>query len=390
MINIADVAKKAKVSKSTVSLVLNNNPLISETTRANVLAAIQELGYQPNISARHLRKGKRKNAVAGDRPRTGIIAFVVAKDIFCKCGHYDWNIARPLALAVQHASAHREVIAVYLYESLREGPLCLPVTDLQADGAVGQVIDLGVARFLQQHLPVVLFNSRFDPLQPVPTVNLDERAAMAHIVHHLAEIGHRRIGYFRPLARVENWQLILRWQAFTDAIAKYSMEVPLLFHQEWHISPATHEEVMQQFAAAVVPLVRSGEISAIVCPGDVYAFTLIKWLTNAGLRIPDDIAVTGFDDAPMPSGWTGPRLTTVRYPIEDMIRAAMEVLHCLIEKRISGVGEMLFPPHMVIGKSTVKCDSITSAHGAEERKNDEARDNSGNGDHLSVHQPYHC
>ncbi|MCZ7644649.1 MAG: LacI family transcriptional regulator [Planctomycetota bacterium] len=347
---ILDVAQRAGVSRSTVSLVLNASAVPSEAVRERVQQAVRELGYTPDPVARSLRRGTGRGA--GSRARTGVIAFVIAKDVFLRGAHKSWTLMQPLALAIQQAAERREVVAVHLYDRDRDGPLCLPVGDLNADGVLGQVLDLEVAFGLQADLPVVLYNSQFDPLRPIPTVNLDERGAIRRIVHHLAELGHRRVGYFRAHGGTQNWQLDLREEAFDRARADLGLHEPEGFKRRWPVSPETHGEVTRAFAAEAAKAARAGALTALVCPGDVYAFDVAVELAQAGLRVPEDLSLTGFDDNPEPRGWAGPGLTTVRYPVASMLRSAMDLLNALIERRIERVGETLLTPELLVREST--------------------------------------
>ena len=318
----------AGVSTATVSRTLSNPAIVSDETRRAVLAAVEATGYSVNISARNLR-----------RQRVGSV----------------------MALAPNLANPFFSEILAGMSEALAEQDLNLIVADTQfgestrrklveyadrsrADGLLILDSRLGAALFDRpQCPPVVQVCEESDDLT-APCVVADNEGGTRDAVLHLGALGHREIGRVsgpreNSLTRGRN----AGFRAGLDALG-------LSDHSEWHFTGDFSMESGRQAASWLMGLSRRP--TAIVCDNDEMACGLMAALIRQGLSIPDDLAVTGFDDIELSRHLT-PSLTTVRQPrrrigreavtqllaaIDGTDMARRTVIPCSIEARQSTLG----------------------------------------------------
>ncbi len=316
-VTMKDVAEVARVSQSTVSRVLSGAPPavpISESTRTRVLATAARLQYRPNPLARGLRGAPTMLIGAIVRDVTDPF-FAVAIDALSRharrrgysvvLGHAREQAEEALALAAVLEA--RQCDAIVLLGDVREEPSLLE--DL---GRVdGPVVELwrgsGDGRF--------------------PAISVDNADGMRQAIRHLSELGHRRI-------------------AFVGDLEKADVAVRLEAYRETGEDIVTVRNTAQEGAAALdVLLDRPDPPTAIAAATDVIAFGLLHRAAARGLRVPDDLSVTGFDDIPL-AATAVPALTTVRMPIDAMAEAA-------VERAIGGIAATsVFTTELVVRAST--------------------------------------
>ncbi len=351
MATIKNVAEIAGVSASTVSMVIRGSTVPSESVRGKVWAAVKELNYVPNQAARNLRKGKNQARDAYGK----VIAFIACRSMV---GRFfsEYSLAgTQLAVLARETSSRRLHLLLNLFEAeqeiTREYEVCRPVMDGVAQGVIAHLHSLEPVLAIGSRVPVVLYNSRFDPDCPLPTVNVDEAQGMRMIVRHLAEQGCRRFGYLH--IESPQWQLPLRRQATLDAVRELGLVMDDAFERAWTISPETHVDVMEQVLEFVAMRTKKHGLDALVCPGDVYAFDLKRMLGERGVRIPRDLAITGFDDIHDSGGAHAFDLTTVRIPWVPMIRSAVDILARSMEGEDMPVAEVRLQPELVVRGSSM-------------------------------------
>lgn len=341
MSRLSDVARKVGVSEATVSRVLNGRPGASAQTRDAVLTALDVLGYE------------RPTKLRGARARmVGLVLPELSNPIF---------------------PAFADVVGTVLAQ---RG--CTPVLCTRAVG--GMLEEDYVDMLLAQHasgiifaggnyaqrdadhdhyrllarrgLPVVLVNAAIESL-PFPSVVCDDAQAMEQAVGHLVSLGHRSIGLLLGLAdHVPSERKLV---AARTACARRG--VPL---DEGVVVRSPYEMEGAQAAAQV--LLERG-VTAIVCASDPIALGAIRAAQRAGMRVPTDISVVGYDDSALMSH-TDPPLTTVRQPIRRMGRAAVDLLLSQDAGETPQVREVLFDPELVVRGSTAVVPArrgITSA-----------------------------
>jgi len=319
---LADVAKQAGVSEATVSRVLNGKQGISDTTRAAVLTALDVIGYERPT---HLR---------GRTPRMiGLIVPELQNPIF-----------PAFAEVVAGALAQRGFNAVLCTRtgSMSEAEYVDMLLERQVSGMIfagGQYAEADAphehyVRLLRLRLPVVLVNAAAEHLD-FPRVSTDDAVAIEQAHAHLAYLGHERIGLI--LGPPDHVPSLRKLEAFE------------------RLSPSADLVERTRFSlegghAAATRLLARG-VTAIICASDPLALGAIRAVRRAGMSVPADVSVVGYDDSAFMS-CTDPPLTTVRQPIDAVGRAAVELLTGQIEGGQVVAEELFFEPEIVARGST--------------------------------------
>jgi DNA-binding LacI/PurR family transcriptional regulator len=322
---LADVAKQAGVSEATVSRVLNGRPGISEATRAAVLTALDVIGYERPT---HLRPRRAR--------MVGLIVPELQNPVF-----------PALAEVVAGGLAQRGFNAVLCTRtgSTSEAEYVEMLLERQVSGMIfagGQYAEADAPhghyeRLLQLRLPVVLVNGAAEHLD-FPRVSTDDAVAMEQAYSHLADLRHERIGLV--LGPPDHVPSARKLAAF-ERVAKVA--TPSEFVERTRFS-------LEGGHAAAVRLIASG-VTGIICGSDPLALGAIRAARRAGLSVPGDLSVVGFDDSAFMS-CTDPPLTTVRQPLEAIGRAAVEILAGQIEGSSVSADELFFEPELVARGST--------------------------------------
>lgn len=304
-VTLHDVARAAGVSIKTVSNVINDYPYIREETRARVLAAIAELGYQPNLSARGLRSG-----------RTGAISLIIPD---LKNAYF-----AELADAVMRAAAEHG-LAVMIEQSggIRERELEVLTGPRMrmVDGILFSVLALGQedAALVDIPTPLVLLGERIfnGPADHVTMQNVAaSRAATELMIAH----GHRRIVAFGAHESEVIGSAGLRLEGYRQAIAAAGMSYEdelVVDVGNWH--RADGAEAMRAALASGL------QFDAVVAFNDSIALGAVRVLQENGVRVPEDVAVIGFDDIDE-TRYSLPSLSTVDPGREEIAQTAVRLL----------------------------------------------------------------
>ena len=327
----ADVAARAGVSRTTVSFVLNDRPgaNISATTRERVLEAAAELGYHPHASARGLAGGK-----------SHILGFVLRQSAEQVAG--DAALAETLRGL---ASAARTAGFRVMVEPLdpKDGSYDSILRAQHADGIVvsgPRVDDTALSALARDGFPIVLQGSL--PGVSAPSVDIDNASGAERAVEHLIGLGWRRIACITnaPLAYTASQERLAGYRAALHAAR--IPEDPALVAEAAFDADSGHR--------AMAALLARGRVEAVFVASDVVAFGAIAAIREAGLRVPDDISVVGFDDIAL-AAYFDPPLTTVRLPAFDLGLAAGAALL----DRIAGrpvPDRTLLPTELIVRSST--------------------------------------
>jgi DNA-binding LacI/PurR family transcriptional regulator len=278
---LIDVARRAGVSKSTVSNVIRGASLVAEPTRRRVERAIADIGYHPNAIARAL-KARTSSAI-------GIVVPDLANPFYAELAVGVERAASALGYAV--LTAHTECAPLTEEEAGRA------LIERRVDGVIIAGISLGStlpAVLLEREIPVVLasFGEPEDPRLGV--IDHDDAAAMEAIVEHLYGLGHRRVAFVSQHLREHSGER--RRLGFVSALARRGL----------------------------APIELEDGATAIVAHNDMLAIATIDRLERRGLRIPQDVSVVGYDDVPL-AAHCRIRLTTVRSDAVEMGRRAVEL-----------------------------------------------------------------
>lgn len=305
---VADVARAAGVSTATVSRVLNTPEVVADTTRRRVLAAVEALGYLPNVAARRLAGAE-----------TATIGLVLPE----LSGPFFSELLSGVEEAARAAGRHLLVSATEPDDT--DAPLALPIDPRSVDGTIVLPHAVGgglVDQMIRTGRPVVLVERTHPEL---PTVSVDSAGGAAAAVRHLVvDHGARRVACFAGPEDGEASRIREIAYAMTLIAAGLEPDPALLVRGSW-------SEV--EGLRLVDRLLSSGRtFDALFAVNDETAIGAIRGLERAGLRVPDDVRVVGFDDIPL-AGWMRPALTTVAAPPRLLGRTAVEVLIQRIDGR---------------------------------------------------------
>ncbi len=327
-VTMADVAREAGVSLMTVSRAVNNKDGISERTRQRVNAVADLLGYRPSLIARSLVTH-----------RTGTIGLIVIDNT----NPFFSEIAR----GVEH-TAYTEGYSVFLCnteeDTQRERDVLRTLEEKRVDGIVlcsSRLPDDELGRALEQHPQSILVNRRFEA-GSYGTVLIDDEYGAYTATQHLIERGHRAVGFLSgPESSFSGQQ---RRAGYHTALYQAGID-PV---QNWE--RACLPVVESGRSAAHELLLAAPELTALLCYNDLSAVGAIKACEQSGRKVPDDVAIIGFDDIVLAALVT-PALTTCHVPMYDMGQAAMRML---IE-RINGCSNdcdcIMFQPELVLRAS---------------------------------------
>ena len=315
------MAKKVGVSEATVSRVLNGRAGVSASTREAVLTALDVLGYE------------RPSQLRGERARLiGLVLPELQNPIF-----------PALAEVAGGALAQRgftPVLCIRTAGGLSEADYVAMLLDQQVSGVVfagGHYAEQAAPhehyRALRSRgVPAVLWNAAVEGLD-FPCVATDDMTAAEQAFTHLASLGHQRIGLVAgPADHMPSRRKLAAFRRLGGEPVEHA-----LFSLEGG-------------QAATTRLLRHG-VTGVICASDVLALGAIRAVRRAGLAVPGDVSVVGYDDSAF-MNCTDPPLTTVRQPIEAMGKAAVALLVNQMENVSVYPEELLFEPELVVRGST--------------------------------------
>ena len=332
VVTLKALAAHVGLTPGTVSAVLNNSRAsasVPDRTKKRILAAAHELKYRPNFLARSLRV-----------KRTYTIG-VIAQEIGDVYG----------AMVISGVEQYlRERNYFFLTVIHRHDPRLLQTySQLLVSRGVEGIITVDTTLEHHPALPTVAIagHKRMDG---VTNIILDHRHAALLALRHLVDLGHRRFAFMKGPPSSADTEA--RWQAICEVSGELGIEMELQFAPKMEIG-ATPEPGYQ---ATKELLAKSRCFTALFAYNDLSAIGAIRALDEAGLRVPEDVSVVGFDDIAGAS-YSVPSLTTVRQPMQEMGQLAARTLLDQLERRASYVGEIAVEPELIVRQSTSKAPS---------------------------------
>ena len=329
---IKDIAERSRVSISTVSLVLNGNPRISVATRDRVNKTIQRLGYQPNRMARTLA-WRRTHTLAVLMPQ---LKHGFADVYFGEIVSGIYDKACKLGYKILLEVARPEFVESKEYLQLFDQKFVDGILFIGANSRHQFLKDF--ADGTRPMLMVNNYSKEFD----LNYVVSNYRYGAWQAAQHLVKLGHRRIGFITGgQHEIQTSQDI--FESFQEVLTEQNIALdPDLVVDGW----LTEEGGMK----ATEQLLRQApELTAIFALNDKMALGAIKKLDELGLRVPQDIAVVGFDDIPL-ANFSIPGLTTVHQPLYEIGKQSCDRLVELIHDKVQRVQEVI-PIYLVIRES---------------------------------------
>lgn len=333
--NIKEVAHKAKVSTATVSRTVNGNPLVSGKTAEKVWRAIRELGYYPNVHARTL--------VSGRSRILGLIISDIANPFFPELvkGFEDTALKRDYSVMVANTG----------YDSSRMRIGVRRMIEHQVDGVAIMTSEIDpclVDELSRRGVPIVFLDVG-SVKERVSNISVDYATGVREAMDHLHQLGHRRVGFIAGPMQLKSARI--RRQAFVRSLAVRHMEV-----DESLVVTGNHRVDGGQSGMEQLLKLRRRP-SAVLASNDLTAIGALTAIRAAGLHVPRDISLIGFDDIEL-SQYTDPPLSTVRLSREELGNTAFEALVSIIEGSDHGA-ELSVKTQLVLRHSTGPCASRT-------------------------------
>jgi len=322
--SLQDVARQAGVSTATVSRVLNNIGVVKSSTRAKVLKAVEDLRYFPNIHAR---------ALAGGATRT--LGLVVSNlenpfflDVFRALDSEAHEKGYEVLIANTDYDPQRLVGSVHLMLGRRVAGLALIVSEIAP-----HLLD----ELSERKVRTVVYDVGA-PKPNILSIKTQYRRGMQRIVEYLYNMGHRRmafVGHHNTLGPLSE-----RYQSFLEAVKRYGSQVECRAVASEDGFGGGREAVRELFASGMRP-------TAIVCVNDFMAVGVLRQLREIGLRVPEDVSVTGFDNITL-SEMITPSLTTVHIQCDTLGRK----IFAMLTDKGESQRELMIDPELVLREST--------------------------------------
>ena len=330
--NIKAVAKRAKVSTATVSRTMNGSAKVSPETAERVRQAIEALNFYPDINARALGSGRSS--------LYGLIISDITNPFFPELVKSFEDIA------VLHGQ--EVLIANTNYDPERMKICVRRMLQRKVDGVAIMTSEMDeglIEDFSRRHIPLVFLDT--GTVAPgISCVRIDYSAGIDLAVNHLFQLGHERIAFISGPMRLSSARM--RYKAFMESTARDHLSGNTELIQEGnHRVDGGHEAMQRILASAVRP-------TAVMASNDLTAIGAMGAIAEAGLRVPEDISVVGYDDIQL-SAFTMPPLTTVSLPRAEIANAAFHALLNAMQsdapKPVAGEEHKVLPT-LVVRKST--------------------------------------
>ncbi len=300
-----DVAALANVSQMTVSRVINDRPGVGAETRARVLAAMRELDYHPNVAARALVTGRSKTlgVVSFDTTLYGPASMLYGIESAARAAGYFVSVASTKSL---DRRSMREAV-----DRLREQAVDGVILIAPQSAAVAAIEHLSI------DLPLVVVEGGVGGGAPVAAV--DQHTGASRVTQHLLALGHETVWH---IAGPSDWlEARARQEGWRQTLLEAGRKVPKVLSGDW--SARAGYEHGRTLAA-------KGEVTAVFAANDQMALGVLRAMHEAGVRVPGEVSVVGFDDIPEAAYFTPP-LTTVRQDFGEVGRRSLRMLLQQIE-----------------------------------------------------------
>jgi LacI family transcriptional regulator len=328
---VYDVARLAGVSHQTVSRVLNDHPLVSQTTRQRVMDAVRQLDYRPNAMARGLaaRRSRIVGVISFDTILYGPAATLLGVERAARAAGYGVSIA-----TVERIDPHAVVSAAGALAGQSVAGVVVIAPQTAAAAALSS---------MPVGMPAVAVEA--NPDGAFPTISVDQVAGARMAVEHLLRLGHRTVwhlsgpgGWLETSGRVEGWRA-----ALSDA----GLVTPKVLAGDWSARSGY---------AAGLRLAARDDVTAVFAANDQMALGMISACYDRGVRVPEDVSIVGFDDIPE-AEFLSPPLTTIRQDFDEVGRRCVTALLRLIESaqpegRDRPAADPVVAPSLIVRHST--------------------------------------
>jgi DNA-binding LacI/PurR family transcriptional regulator len=326
--NLDEVGKRAGVSKATVSRVLNKAGVVRNSTRLRVMKAVAELNYHPNLLARSLAKGASRTLGMIVSNLQNPFFFDIFRALEAEAYAHGFEV---VAANTDYDSEHL-VRSVRLMIGRRVAGLAVVVSEMNPD-LIRELAD--------GKLPVVFYDVGAAG-RTMSNIRVNYRRGIERVVEYLHSLNHRRlafVGHHAALGPISE-----RERAFVETVSRYSPGT------EWR--SVASQDALEGGHQAAREILNSGfQPTAMICVNDLMAVGVLRAVREHGLRVPEDISVTGFDNIKL-SEFSYPALTTLHIPRERIGHLAFEMLVPESARGQAAGREIVIDPELVLRDST--------------------------------------
>ena len=335
--NIKQVATRAGVSTATISRTLNGSDLVKPRTADKILRVIQELGYHPSTQARALVSGKSR--------MLGLIISDIVNPFFPE-------LVKSFEFAATR-NGYEVIIANTDYSPERMAGCVRRMIERQVDAVAVITSEMEphlVDELSQRSLPIVFLDvGRVKPL--ISNISVDYNKGIREAVQHIVSLGHKRIGFISGPRNLKSART--RRSAFLKCISECGIG-----HQSRIVVEGNHK-VDGGDTAMTQMLSRPDPPTAVLASNDLTAIGALRAINRAGLHVPDDISLIGFDDIEF-SQCTQPPLTTIRLSRAELGQKAFDALYRSLQRTIGNEGEVIkVGTSLVLRQSTATVNAVS-------------------------------
>jgi len=335
-VTIKDVAKKAGVSISTVSRVINKSKPVSLEARQKVLKAIEELGYKPNEVARSLvtRKSRLIGVIVTDIGHSYIAEMVRGIEEIGRMYRYDII----LSSSYGHKETEKKFVQLLMGKQVQGIVL---ISEDNNDEVVEEIMEMDI--------PFVYLNKYYSSAK-IPSVYISSEKSSYNMTKYLTELGHRNVMYITYNQDEKYSVEKLKIDGFNKAVKEVNGKGYIFDGEGFKIEDG------YKIGEKVYKMVKENSITAIFCCHDEVAIGLMSYFYDNNIKVPEDISVCGFGDSKIASIYR-PRLTTVREPYYDIGAVAIRrIIKAVDEKEIEE--ENIYLPSQIMKRES--CAEIRS------------------------------
>lgn len=330
-LTLEDIAKQSGVSRSTVSRVVNNHPNVSEDVRKRVKEVINKTGYQPHAAARTLAS-----------QRSWMLGLVLPRSV--SSFFADPYFPRLTQGIAQACNQYNYTLGLFLISTKEDEEAIFPRVSRKGllDGILLQSDQLGdqlTNQIIQSKIPLVIIGRPFYN-KNVSYIDVDNVNGAFTAVSHLIRLGYQRIGTITGVST--RTVSVDRKEGYIKALTERGRNIDESLIVEGDFTEAGGYYAMQQ----LLP----NKPDAVFAASDIMAIGAMRAIREAGLRVPEDIALVGFDDLPLAT-MPEPRLTTIRQPVYQFGVKAVEILLDLIENGIEPPRRIIMDTELIIRNS---------------------------------------
>lgn len=306
---IQDIAQRARVSKSTVSRVLNNSSNVNKEKRDAVLRAVEELEFRPNAFARSLARGQSMTI--------GVVTQKIGSPFYDSVAQ---GVIEGLA-----GTGYSPIFVDGQWQQSTEAEVIETLLGRRVDGLVliGGNVPVSQLDELRKHLPLIVVARKLDDCEN-HCIHFDNVEAGYQATMHLIENGHRRIALIRGIQ--EQPDAMHRYEGYVKALDESGIEFDSNLVYQGDFSAQSGLLGIHSFISSGV------DFTAVFAANDTVAFGVRLALHRHGLRVPEDVSIVGFDDQ-AESAYMTPPLTTIRQPAIEMGTAASVAIVSLIQEK---------------------------------------------------------